>query len=350
MSIPKLKDLAAAAGVHEMTASRALRNVGRMRPETRQRVLDAARLMGYRPNAAAAAMRTGRTGCIALISDSRLRDFAQLSPTVLPAIVEAVTRHGGYLVHAVISGPADSAGGATTLPLLLSRRMVEGALLDCSPDASAPLEDFLQRNGLPAVWINRPRRCNAVCPDDAGAAQKVTEQLLALGHRRIAFVRLTRGNEAALHAAHDRVADGAAGYETAMRRAGLTPDALEFAGCWDRWNEPVASRLQPLAEVFCNLARRPTAAIASCDGPVLLGLLQQLGVRAPEDVSLVSFSAFAAHAAEQLPSWVSIPVEAMGSKAVEMLFQLIESGQQEIPAIRLPYGEIASMHTVRRIG
>jgi len=112
----------------------------------------------------------------------------------------------------------------------------------------------------------------------------------------------------------------------------------------------VASRLQSLAEVFCDPARRPTAVITYGDGPVLLGLLQQLGVRAPEDVSLVSFSAFAANAAEQLPSWVSIPGEAMGVKAVEMLFQLIESGQKEAPAISLPYGEIASLHTVRKIG
>jgi LacI family transcriptional regulator len=348
MSIPKLKDLAAATGVHEMTASRALRNVGRMRPETRQRILDAARQMGYRPNAAAAAMRTGRTGCIAMISGSRLH-ASQLSPAVLSAIVEAVTSYGGYLVHAVIPVPVGNAKGAT-LPPLFGRRMAEGVLLDCAPEESAPLEDFLLRNGLPAVWMNHKRRCNAVYPDDFGAAQKVTEQLFALGHRRIAFAQLARGNEMALHAAHDCVADCVAGYEAAMRQAGLTPDVLVFDGHWDKWNEPVASRLQTLAEVFCDPARRPTAVIAYGDGPVLLGLLQQLGVRAPEDVSLVSFSGDAAQAVEQLPSWAPIPGEAMGSKAVEMLFQLIESGQKEGPAISLPYGEIASLHTVRKIG
>ena len=48
MSIPKLKDIAAATGVHEMTVSRALRNVGRMRQETRQRVLEAALKLGAR--------------------------------------------------------------------------------------------------------------------------------------------------------------------------------------------------------------------------------------------------------------------------------------------------------------
>ena len=349
MAIPKLKDIAVATGVHEMTVSRALRNVGRMRPETRQRVLDAARLMGYRPNAAAAAMRTGRTGCIALISGSRLRDGAYPSPAVHAAIVEAVPSYGAYLVHAVIPRPVDSAKGAA-LPSLLGRRMVEGALLDCSPEESAPLGDFLQHNGLPAVWLNHKRRCNAVYPDDLGAARKVTEQLLALGHRRIAFVRLTRGNEMALHAAHDRVADRVAGYEAAMRQAGLRPDVLVFDGHWDQWDEPVASRLQPLARVFCDPARRPTAVIACRDGPLLMGLLQQLGVRVPDDVSMVSFSCDATQAVEQLPSWVPVPGEAMGIKAVEMLFQLIESGQNEVPAISLPYGEIASMHTVRNLG
>jgi len=124
---------------------------------------------------------------------------------------------------------------------------------------------------------------------------------------------------------------------------------LVFDGRWDQWDEPVASRLQPLARVFCDVARRPTAVIAYGDGPVLLGLLQQLGVRMPEDVSLVSFSCDATQAVEQLPSWVPVPGEAMGNKAVEMLFLLIESGQNEVHAISLPYGEIASMHTVRKI-
>ena len=348
MAIPKLRDIAVATGVHEMTVSRALRNVGRMRPETRQRVLDAARKMGYRPNAAAAAMRTGRTGCIAMISGPRLQ-VSHLTPSAMAVIIDAVTSHGGYLAHAAVPDPVDVADAAT-LPRLLGRHMAEGLLLNYTHDEPPQFEEFLQRNALPAVWMNHKRRLNAVYPDDFGAARKVTEQLLALGHKRIAFVRLVRETDMHLHAEHYSVVDRIAGYESAMRQAGLRPDVLVFSRHWDQWEAPIESRLKPLAKVFRDPVRRPTAVIIYNDGPVLLALLQKLDLRVPEDVTMVSFSSFATHAVEQMLSCVPIPFDTLGRMATDMLFQMIESGQKEAPAISLPYGEIASLHTVRKIG
>lgn len=348
MVIPKLKDIAAATGMHAMTVSRALRNVGRMRPETRQRVLEAARTMGYRPNAAASAMRTGHTGCIAMISSPHLH-VSYFTPNVMEVIIAAVANHGGYLAHATIPSDVD-VSDTTTLPRLLSRHMAEGVLLNYTHDAFPHFDDFLQRNGLPAVWMNHKRRTNAVYPDDFGAARKVTEQLIALGHKRIAFVRLVRESDMYRNEEHYSVTDRLAGYKAAMQQAGLRPDELVFSHHWDQWNESIESRLQPLAKIFCDPARRPTAVIIYRYGPVLMGLLQKLGVQAPEDVSVVSFTGYAAHAVEQMLSWVPVPGETMGAHAVEMIFQMIETGKKELPSISLPYGEIASMHTVRRVG
>ena len=347
MSIPKLKDIAAATGVHEMTVSRALRNVGRMRPETRQRVLDAARKMGYRPNAAAAAMRTGRTGCIAMISSPRPQ-ASHLTPDAMAGIIEAVATHGGYLAHAALPGNVD-VSDAGALPRVLSRHMAEGLLLNYTHDEPLQFEAFLQRNGLPAVWMNYKRRCNAVYPDDCGAARKVTEQLISLGHKRIAFVRLVRESDIHFYAEHYSVADRVAGYETAMRQAGLRSDVLVFSRHWDQWDESIEARLQPLAKVFHDKARRPTAVITYRDGPVMMGLLQKLGVQVPEDVTMVSFSSYSAQAVEQMLSWVPIPFDRMGPMAVDMLYHLIDSGKREMPSVSLPYGEIASLHTVRKL-
>ena len=347
MAIPKLKDIAVATGVHEMTVSRALRNVGRMRPETRQRVLEAARAMGYRPNAAAAAMRTGRTGCIAMICGPR-RHSSCLTPQAMSAIIDAVASHGGYLAHAAVPNHADVADAAT-LPNLLRRHMAEGVLLSDTHDAPAQFDDFFLRNGLPAVWMNHKRDHNAVYPDDFGAVRKVTGQLIALGHRRIAIVRLVRESAGGQPAEHGCTADRVAGYEAAMRQAGLVPDAPVFDRHWDQWHQPAAVRLQQLARVFQDPDRRPTAVITCSDGPVLLGQLQLLNVRVPEEISLVSFSTHAAHTVEQMVSLVPVPFDVMGQKAADMLFEMIESGQKERPAISLPYGEIASMHTVRNL-
>jgi len=348
MAVLKLKDIAAATGVHEMTVSRALRNVGRMRPETRQRVLEVASQMGYRPNAAAAAMRTGRTGCIAMISSSR-HQAAHLTQDTMATIVDTVAQNGGYLAHVTISGQADDAN-ATALPRLLHCHLAEGLLLNYLHDGNQQLENFLAHNDLPAVWLNHKRRINAVYPDDFCAARKVTEQLIALGHRRIAFVRLARTSDTPCDAEHYSVADRVAGYEAAMQQSGWLPEVLVFNGGWDQWNQPIESRLHSLAQVFSDPARRPTAVILHRDGPVMLELLQKINVRVPEEVTLVAFSSIAKHTAEQMLSWVPVPVDDVGRKATEMLFQMIETGQKEVSAISLPYGNIAAMHTVRPVG
>jgi DNA-binding LacI/PurR family transcriptional regulator len=85
------------------------------------------------------------------------------------------------------------------------------------------------------------------------------------------------------------------------------------------------------------------------DGSVLMGLLQNLGIRIPEDVSIVSFSGYATHVAEQMVSWVPVPFEEMGRAAVAIVHKMIDSGTKQLPAQDVPYGEIASLHTVRKL-
>lgn len=347
MSVSRLKDLAAATGLHEMTVSRALRDVGRMRPETRQRVLEAARRMDYRPNAAAAAMRTGTTGCIAMLSGAQP---GRRSPScsLQSVLVDAVSMRGCFLACATIAVQLDFTD-ASRLPAILGRRMAEGVLLDDTLESSPGLEGFLQRNRLPAVWLNQRRRVNAVCPDDAGAAGRVVAQLRALGHRRIAFVRMVPAADVLNDAASGGAAACLSGYEAAMCAADSAPEVLTFTGGWDSWSASQTERLRALIAVFRNPAHRPTAVITYHDGPILLALLQKIGVRVPEEISLVSFASPVPAPVEQLVSWVPVPMEEVGRRGVGMLFQLLDAGQMEAAAICLPYGEIASMHTVRKL-
>ena len=173
MATTRLKELAAETGLHAMTVSRALRNVGRMRQETRQRVLEVARRMNYRPNAAAAAMRTGHTGCIALLVGARPED-ARLPPAAFLALSAEVARRGGYLAHAVL--PArDASSRQAILPRLLTRRLVEGVLLDCTLEQAAPLEPFLRRNRIPALRLGRLRAAGAAQLDEAGAVRAAAQ-------------------------------------------------------------------------------------------------------------------------------------------------------------------------------
>jgi len=347
MHTPKLKDIADATGLHEMTISRALRNTGRMRPSTRQRILDAARELGYRPHAAAAAMRTGHTGCIVLLSSSA-HPASTLPPTAISAIVEAVTRQGGYLAHAAIPPDADFSD-SLTLPRLLGRDMAEGLLLDDLPVDSDSFNRFLKRHKIPAIWMNQKRSTNAIYPDDAGAALRVTERLLSLGHRRIALVRMMPPETTAA-ASSDSWTDTFNGYSTAMKQAGLRTNLLSFpVTCLDV-AAPFEIRLQPLADAFADPDQAPTAVMAYRYGSTLMSLMLKLGLRVPEDVSLVSFTTCSSQPVERLASWVQIPCEEMGRKAVEMLYRAIDDQWLEMPAVSLPYGEIASLHTLQRSG
>jgi LacI family transcriptional regulator len=337
MAIPKLSDIAAATGVHEMTVSRALRNVGRMRAETRQRVLDAARQLGYRPNAAASAMRTGHTGCVGLLTVAQSgQGTAPLAPAALVGMLEVVSRRGGFIAHALWSDAAN-ADDVATLPPILGRRVAEGLLMQGVPARPGRFDAFLERNRLPAVWLNQQRPTNAVCLDDRGAARKVIEQLLAQGHRRIAELR--RPESGASHACRER----SAGYEQTMRQAGLAPAGLSFSSAG-------TGGLRELADALRDPARRPTAIVAAEEGSAVWACLLDLGIRVPQEISLVAFSEDFPRTADRWVSTVRAPLDAMGRKAADMLWRLMDAGIGSMPSICLPYGEIDSLRTVGLVG
>lgn len=345
--IPKMKDIASAAGVHAMTVSRALRNTGRMRPETRQRVIDAARQLAYRPHAAAAAMRTGHTGCLVLLS-RLLRQGAGLNRDMLAGILQAVHARRGYLAHATLPEQVDLAD-ASTLPHVLGQRLAEGVLVDDSQAETADLDAFLRRNRLPAVWLNSRRAVNAVVADDRGAARRVTEQLLSLGHRRIACLRGVREDDGQGWDVCGRFGERIAGYEQAMREAGLVPGLVAWEPRQQAASDASAAGVPSLDSACRDPARCPTAVLACADGSVVPARLQQYGLRVPDQVSVVSFTDNPWLAGERVVSWVPLPNEELGRSAVDMLWNMLERGACEAAAVVVPFGAIASLHTVRRM-
>ena len=84
-----LHHVARLAGVSIKTVSNVINDYQYIRPETRQRVLDAIETLGYRPNLSARGLRSGRTGVISLIiPDLRNAYFAELADVVMRAAAE----------------------------------------------------------------------------------------------------------------------------------------------------------------------------------------------------------------------------------------------------------------------
>jgi LacI family transcriptional regulator len=181
-----LKQVAAAAGVHFSTVSRALnpRTRARVKPHVAARVLQAAEQLGYRTNALASSLRTRRSQVVGMV----VPDLASLLfPPILEG-VEATLLKEGYMTIV-----ANAANDPARLGRILSgmiERQVDGLIL-----ATATLHDEALGAGIaaraPVVLINRTDesgRAPAVVNDDIRGIGLAVRHLAALGHRRIAHI------------------------------------------------------------------------------------------------------------------------------------------------------------------
>jgi DNA-binding LacI/PurR family transcriptional regulator len=260
-------DVAARAGVSKSAASLALRGTGYVSEARRRAVLEAAEELGYRPNAAARAMGSARSGIVGLILDD-LRN-----PWYVPA-VEGLS--GG--LHAAGLSPLlgdwrlEGAGLAERYLELRVEGLVLVGTLDGAEEALPPL------GPLPVVQVGAARAQVAgaavVTNDDREGARRVVRHFAELGHTRVA------------HLADPGTAVGdarRAGFEAEARRAGL--DAVTVAA--GRTEE--AGRLAALEVLRTD--PRPTAIFAVNDMAALgaLSAAEELGLHVPEDLSLAGY-------------------------------------------------------------
>ena len=181
-----LKQVAAAAGVHYSTVSRALnpRTRARVKPQVAARVLQTAQQLGYRTNALASSLRTRRSHVIGMV-------VPDLTSLLFPPILEGV--EATLLKEGYMTIVANSANDPSRLRRILSgmiERRVDGLIL-----ATATLEDPALDDGIevraPVVLINRTDesgRAPAVVNDDIRGIGLAVRHLAALGHRRIAHI------------------------------------------------------------------------------------------------------------------------------------------------------------------
>jgi LacI family transcriptional regulator len=288
-----------------------------VRPETRQRILDAARDLRYRPNALARSLRTRRTGTIGLVVPSLDNvGFADVTHGIQQAAAEA-----GRLVLVVEADalPTDGSGVADEV----YERLVGDGWVDGLIVAYATLEDshlgHLADQGIPLVLVNRRTSgvSGSVVVDDLAGSRTAVEHLAALGHERIGFV----GLDADTDTAHRR----RQGYLDGLAASGLSYDAtLEQAAppTESGGRQGIGALIEATAA-----SGTPTAVFAA-------SLMSALGVRAgivaaglriPDDVSLIAFNdhPIAEHLAPPLTT-VRMPNLTMGREAVHMLLAALD--------------------------
>ena len=314
-------DVARSAGVSHQTVSRVLNGSTQVRPETRARVLAVIAELGYRPNRAARALVTRRSGTIGVVTTRS----ALFGPTSVLLSVEAAAREEGYYVSLVTLARASEDEMRSALEHFLDQS-VEGLIVI---GASARFVDAALSAGgrVPTVVVSAlegsPAGVYVATVDHyAGAVMAVT-YLLELGHRSIAHVR----------GAADSL-DGAArvrGWRDTVRAAGL-PEQPLVDGDWS-----AASGYRAALELIDD--GLPSAVFAGND-EMALGMLRafaERGVRVPKEVSLVGFDDIAGAALFAPPlTTVRQEFDELGRNCLAMLVAAIDGGDPVSPALVQP--------------
>lgn len=192
-----LRDVARALGVSVATVSNAYNRPDQLSADLRQRILQAARDLGYTgPDPLARSLRRGRTGVLGVVYDAPL-EYAFADPAAalfLGSVTRAVQHHdlNVLLLASPHAAPHPPAGAPTHDPTGPVRSAsVDGFIVYCAAEDSPLLRAVLER-GLPTVLVDQERHEEAVNIgiDDAGGAQAAAAHLLDLGHRQLGVLCL----------------------------------------------------------------------------------------------------------------------------------------------------------------
>jgi LacI family transcriptional regulator len=184
-----LRDVAEAAGVSTATVSLIVnkKKSARIAEETRQRVKDAIRTLGYRPNAMAKTLVSGTSRFIGLVADGVAT--TPFAGQIIHGAQDEAWKHGYALLIANTEGNGELEQDAIQMMLEYKvRGILYSTWFHRQTDIPAPLReaDFVLVN----CFSNEPG-ARAVVPDEVQGGRSATEILLRHGHRRIAFINAT---------------------------------------------------------------------------------------------------------------------------------------------------------------
>jgi LacI family transcriptional regulator len=295
--------------------SRALRGDPRVREETRRRVDAAARRLGYVPNSLAAGLVSRSTRTVAVVVSDLANPFF---PALLTPVYDELQLMGYRVV--LFTERTDIPTGQESLRRLLDRS-IDGVLVTTATlDSRFAAE--LRHRGLPIVLLNRyidGMDVDRVISDNRGGSVIGGRHLLELGHRRIAVIRgpaNTSTSRDRLAGLQEALADGGFPLDPELVREGTFSHQSGYQHTRDLLRLP-----DPPTAIVCG---NDVVAFGALDAAI------SLGVRVPEDVSVLGFDdiPMAAWEVFQL-STLRQPIGDMARAAARMLAERIE-GPSEI--------------------
>ena len=310
-----IKEVAELAGVSQMTVSRVLNRRETVKESTRVKVEEAIRELNYRPNLLARGLAGGKSLFIGLVFHNPSNTYLG---ELLVGALQACRDEGHHLVIEDFDisqhGPAfvERLGGAG----------LDGVIVAPPISEDDSILDALAAAQIVTVLI-APKDVSktdiSVSIDDAKAAEEMTEHVLEHGHRRIGFIRGPDNQSSSRRRFR--------GFKSAMARHGIAVDEGYVAQGDYTYRSGMLA-----AEAILALPERPTAIFASNDDMAagVVASAQRLGIKVPEDLSVVGFddTLFATAIWPQLTT-VRQPIAGMAAESVHLLSRHLRAHEPE---------------------
>lgn len=326
-----LATIADALGVSRMTVSNAYNRPDQLSPELRERILAAAKSLGYAgPNPVARTLSRGKTGSLGLVLDYPLT-IAFTDPGTV------------QFLHGVAAGCEEEGLGLTLVPriegggaALIQNALVDGFVIYCVQPGDPRMDAVLARK-LPFVRVDfdaEPGMLDVNIDDEAGA-RMIAEHLTALGHRRIGIVLPhdapgQTGPDALAAAWHHVTRSRLDGWRAGLEAAGIDWSAVPVTAGPAKLRE--AGRVAGAR--LLDRADRPTAIIALSD-VLAIGVLEAAagrGIAVPGELSVAGFDDVPEAAAADPPlTTIRQPHQRKGSEAVRLLLEGPEAESVLLP-------------------
>jgi LacI family transcriptional regulator len=307
-----LKDIARETGLSINTVSRALRGKRDISAKTTERVVEAAKTMGYTRNDLASQLRTRKSGILGLV----IADIANPVYSGVAKGVEAVAKREGYCV--LVSDTEENADKEELAINMMLEKRVDGLLIVPTQQRDGAIV-LLRERSYPFVLVGRQYSdlaANCVVNDDVRGGYLAAEYLLSKGHRRIAFI----GGRPYISSTAKRVE----GYRRALAVKGIEYDPSIVT-----WSEPsMEGGYAAVRELLLGSKRDWTAVFCFSDlvaAGVMLAL-RESGLDIPGDVAVVGYDdiEFAPVLYPPLTT-VDICKYRMGERGAEMLINYLRA-------------------------
>ncbi len=312
-------EVARRAGVSQSAVSRTFTPGASVSPRTREKVLNAAKELGYRPNAIARSLITSRSRIIGVA-------IGYLDNHFYPEVLETLTSRLQTLGYQVLLFTGFKEREADPGMMQILQYQVDGLVL-ASTTLSSELAEQCAAAGVPIVLFNRTTdraAVSSVTSDNRLGGRRVADFLLAGKHRSFGYVAGIAGSST------NR--DREAGCRERLRAAGIN-DMIKVEGYYSHEGAREAAR-----RLFSRKA--PPDAVFCANDHMGLAVMDvaryEFGLRIPEDVSIVGYDN------ASLGQWdsyalttVEQPIGIMVEAAIEMLMKQIEGGERNVGQKRI---------------